>query len=175
VAQCLTESTVLFKRYRFTFSTTADKALASLDKAVAACPGFGLAIDANGRIKVFRSQGVALLNGFFPVFVGRFKATGANAELHGGFRFHLLAIGLFAGFIATSVFSLINLLYAPDLAANLPEGWKSQRVRFELQFIVFAALSAGFAWLAGKPMRERITAIIKSSTIDRSADRSERN
>ncbi len=150
----------MIKRYRFTFAMTADKALASLDEAIAANPGFGLAIDPSGRIKVFRSQGVALLNGFFPIFVGRFNASADGAELCGGFRFHLLALGLFAGFIATSAFSLINLLLSPDLAADLPAGWKSQRIRFELQFIAFACLSAMFAWLAGKPMRERIASII---------------
>jgi len=139
---------------------TADKALASLDEAIAANPGFGLAIDASGRIKVFRTQGVALLNGFFPVFVGRFNANADGAELCGGFRFHLLAIGLFSGFVATSLFSLVNLLFLSGLPADLPEDWKSQRIRFELQFIVFAFLSAAFAWLAGKPMRERITSII---------------
>lgn len=139
---------------------TADKALAGLDKVIAANPGFGLAVDASGRIKVFRSQGVALLNGFFPVFVGRFNATAGGAELTGGFRFHLLAIGLFTGFVATSAFSLINLLVTPDLPADLPANWKSQRIRFELQFIGFACLSAMFAWLAGRPMRERITSII---------------
>ena len=150
----------MIKRYRFTFAMTADKALASLDKAIAANPGFGLAVDASGRIKVFRSQGMALLNGFFPIFIGRFTATAGGSELCGGFRFHLLALGLFAGFIATSAFSLINLLVSPDLTADLPADWKSQRIRFELQFIAFAFLSAMFAWLAGKPMRERIASII---------------
>ncbi len=152
---------------------TADKALASLDRAIAANPGFGLAVDASGRIKVFRSQGVALLNGFFPIFVGRFHATANGAELHGGFRFHLLAIGLFAGFVATSAFSLINLLVAPELPADLPENWKSQRIRFELQFIAFACLSAMFAWLAGKPMRERITSIIAQAAARKPANASD--
>jgi hypothetical protein len=150
----------VIKRYRFVFAMTADKALASLDEAIAANPGFGLAIDASGRIKVFRSQGVALLNGFFPIFVARFNSTAEGSELCGGFRFHLLAIGLFAGFVATSAFSLVNLLLSPDIAADLPPDWKSQRIRFELQFIAFACLSAMFAWLAGKPMRDRIAAII---------------
>jgi len=166
----------VFKRYRFTFTTTADKALASLDRAIAASPGYGMTIDASGRIKVFRNQGVALLNGFFPVFVGRFNATADGSALCGGFRFHLLAIGLFSGFVGTSVFSLMDLLFSPDLTTiDLPEDWKSQRIRFELQFIVFALLSAVFAWLAGKPMRERITSIFVSATSWNSADKTTRD
>lgn len=150
----------MFKRIHFTFATTADKALASLDQTVSANPGFGLAIDASGRIKLFRNQGFALLNGFFPVFVGRFGATANGAQLEGGFRFHLLAIGLFAGFVGTSAFSLIDLLRSPPPAGDIPVDWKSQRIRFEMQFMLFAMLSAFFAWLAGKPMRDRITAMI---------------
>ena len=161
----------MFRRYRFAFSTTADRALARLDAAVDTCPGFGLAVDADGRVKIFRSQGIALLNGFFPVFIGRFKTSNGHTELRGGFRFHLLAIGLFAGFVGSSVFSLIKLLTASDVTASLPEDWVSQRVRFELQFIAFATLAALFAWLAGKPMRERITSIIVAASVDKSADK----
>ena len=164
----------MFKRYRFVFPTTVDRALAGLDAAVAACPGFGLAVDADGRVKIFRSQGIALLNGFFPVFIGRFGTSNAETELRGRFRFHLLAIGLFAGFVGASVFSLIKLLTATDVTAGLPEGWVSQRVRFELQFIAFATLAALFAWLAGKPMRERITSIIVDASADKSTDKPNR-
>jgi hypothetical protein len=161
----------MIKRYRFRFSMTADKALASLDSAIAANPDFGLAVDANGRIKVFRSQGLALLNGFFPIFVGRFNATDNGAELCGGFRFHLLAIGLFAAFVASSAFSLIQLIVSPEAVADLPADWTSQRIRFELQFIAFAALAVMFAWLAGKPMRQRIESIITGATTRKTGDK----
>ncbi|MGD2140137.1 MAG: hypothetical protein PVH25_07075 [Burkholderiales bacterium] len=155
----------MFKRYSFAFSTTIDKALARLDAAVGTGNGFELAVDANGRVKLYRSQGFALLNGFFPVFVGRFHTANAHVELRGGFRFHLVAIALFAGFVATSALSLVNLLTSPEAAAGMPEGWKLQRIRFELQFIAFASLAAFFAWLAGKPIRERITSIIDSARV----------
>jgi len=156
----------VFKRYSFAFSTTADKALAKLDAAVDACPGFGLSVDARGRVKIFRKQGIAFLNGFFPVFAGRFNTTNARTEFRGGFRFHLLAIAVFAGFIGTSVLSLISVLTTSGATAGLPADWQSQRVRFELQFIVFAMLTVLFAWLAGKPIRERIMSIIASATVD---------
>ncbi len=156
----------MFKRYCFTFATTVDRALARLDATVGASPGFELAVDASGRVKIFRNQGLMLLNGFFPVFVGRFHAADSHTELRGGFRFHLLAIGLFAAFVAASLASLISLLTSGDVPNGMPEDWKSQRVRFELQFIAFAALAALFAWLAGKPMRERITSIIDTARSD---------
>jgi hypothetical protein len=163
----------VLKGYRFAFSTTADKALARLDAAVSSVQGFELAVDASGRVKIFRNQGFVLLNGFFPVFVGRFSSGDALSELRGKFRFHLLAIGLFAGFVGASIVSLVNVLTASEVAATMPDNWKMQRVRFELQFIAFATLAALFAWLAGKPMRERITAIIVSAATDNSPARSE--
>ena len=123
-----------------------------------------LKVEKNGTVKLFRDQGLAPLNGFFPVFVGRFATDGDSTELRGGFRFHLLAIGLFCAFVMASLLSLTNLLLSPDVVAGLPEGWKFQRIRFELQFIGFAVLAAVFAWLAGKPMRERIASIIESSS-----------
>lgn len=163
----------MLKSYRFAFSTTADKALARLDVVVSAAQGFALVVDAGGRVKIFRNQGFALFNGFFPVFVGRFSSGDALTELRGGFRFHLLAIGLFAGFVGVSIVSLVNVLTAPEVTAGMPEDWKMQRVRFELQFIAFAVLAALFAWLAGKPMRDRITTIIDSATAENSLARSD--
>ena len=163
----------MLKSYRFVFSTTADKALARLDAAVSSVQGFELAVDAGGRVKIYRDQGFVLLNGFFPVFVGRFSSGDAATELRGGFRFHLLAVGLFAGFVGASIVSLVNVLTASEVAAGMPEDWKMQRVRFELQFIAFAVLAALFAWLAGKPMRDRITTIIDSATAENSPARSD--
>jgi len=156
----------MFKRYCFTFTTTIDKALARLDVAVGAATGFELAVDASGRVKIFRKQGFMLLNGFFPVFVGRFHATNVHSELRGGFRFHLVAIALFAAFVAASIFSLYGVLTAPDTVSGMAEDLKFQRIRFELQFIGFATLAALFAWLAGKPIRERITSIIDNARVD---------
>jgi len=145
---------------------TIDKALARLDAAVEAGTGFGLTVDANGHIKISRKQGPALLNGFFPVFVGRFHAVDQHTELRGGFRFNLFAIALFAGFIAASMISLFGVLSSPDDIAGLPPEWKWQRVRFELQFTGFASLAALFAWLAGKPVRERVISMIRHASTD---------
>lgn len=154
----------MFKRYSFKFSASPDKALAKLDRAVAANSGFSMKVDANDTVKLFRDQGMVLLNGFFPVFVGRFNGAEGGSELRGGFRFHLIAIAIVAVFVTTSVASLANLAVSPDVATGLPEDWKWRQMRFELQFIGFTVLAAVFAWLAGKPMRERIVQIIESAT-----------
>lgn len=154
----------MFRRYRFTFDSSPDQALASLDTTIGANPGFGLRIDIGSRVKIFRSQGFALLNGFFPIFVGRLHGTEQGTELRGGFRFHVLAIALFAGFVGISLSSLLTLLVTPETAEMLPDEIAAQRIWFELQFIAFAFLAAFFAWLAGKPMRDRIESIIRSST-----------
>jgi uncharacterized membrane protein len=152
----------VFKPYRFEFTVSADQVLRILDTTVRSDTGFDLSVDRNGTLKIFRSQGLAPLNGFFPVFVGRISASDNGSVLHGGFRFHMLAIGLFSAFVTISLVSLINVLMSPDMVAGLSDGWKSQRVRFELQFIGLAVLAAVFAWLAGKPIRERILAIVEA-------------
>ncbi|NIO43691.1 MAG: hypothetical protein GTO41_28165 [Burkholderiales bacterium] len=78
-------------------------------------------------------------------------------------------MGLFAGFVGASIVSLVNVLMASEVAASMPADWRMQRVRFELQFIAFALLTALFAWLAGKPIRERITSIIKTANVENTA------
>lgn len=163
----------MFKSHIFAFATTIDKAFARLDAAVNNGTGFGIKVDASGRIKIFRKQGLALLNGFFPVFVGRFHAVEQHAQLRGRFRFNLFAIALFTCFVAVSVFSLFGVLTAPDDIAGMPADWKWQRIRFELQFIGFATLTAFFAWLAGKPVRERVISIIDRATLDNVPERTE--
>ena len=157
----------MFRRHTFAFATTVDKAFARLDSTVDAGTGFGVSVDASGRIRIFRKQGPALLNGFFPVFVGRFHASGQHAQLQGKFRFNMFAIALFCGFVAASVFSLFSVITSPDNIAGLPQGWKWPRVRFELQFIGFATLAAVFAWLAGKPVRERVISMIRHASTDK--------
>lgn len=161
----------MFKHLSFAFATTVDKAFARLDAAIDAGTGFGINVDAKGRIKIFRKQGPPFLNGFFPVFVGRFHAVNQHAQLRGGFRFNLFAIAVFAGFVATSVFSLFNVLTSPDDVAGMPGDWKWLRIRFELQFIGFAILTAFFAWLAGKPVRERVISMISRASADNAPER----
>ncbi|MEX0958340.1 MAG: hypothetical protein WDZ63_03545 [Burkholderiales bacterium] len=118
---------------------------------------------AAGTIKVFRRQGGIFINGFAPIFVGAFRDTANGAELRGYFRLHLVATAIIAGLIGLSLYHLLGTLLMPEMAPGYPEGWKAQRIRFELQFIGFSALVLFFAWLAGKPLRERIVALIERS------------
>jgi hypothetical protein len=58
------------------------------------------------------------------------------------------------------------VLTSPDDIAGMPPDWKWQRIRFELQFTGFASLAALFAWLAGKPVRERVISMIHHASTD---------
>lgn len=122
----------------------------------------GVTVEVSGStVKVARKHALPLLSGFSPVFVGRIDEREAGAELHGRFRFHLVAICLIAGFLGLSGYYLLQLLLMTQVPPDYPENWKSDRIWFELQFIGYSAIAITFAWLAGKPVRERIAAFIQ--------------
>lgn len=105
------------------------------------------------KIKLSRKNAPPILSGFVPVFVGRVCRRGQETELTGYFRFNLLAIGLFAGFIGSSILSLISIyLQSKSLGALFSDS----RALFELQFSGFCLLVAVFAWMGGKPFREHM-------------------
>jgi hypothetical protein len=154
----------VIRRYTFNFPVPSADALTRLEAATQTGGGRSMAVEsAAGTIKVFRRQGGLFTNGFAPIFVGAFRDTPNGAVLRGRFRLHLVATAIIAGLIGLSLYQLLSTLMLPELAPGYPEGWKAQRIRFELQFIGFSALVLFFAWLAGKPLRERIVALIDSS------------
>lgn len=122
----------------------------------------GMTVEVAGStVKIARKHAMPLLSGFSPVFVGRIGEHGAGAELRGRFRFHLAAIFLIAGFLGLSVYYLLQLLLMTQVPSDYPPDWKSNRIWFELQFLGFSALAIFMAWLAGKPMRQRIAEFIE--------------
>lgn len=154
----------MIRQYSFRFPVQPAQALTRLEAATQTGEGRGMAVETTGgTVKVFRRQGGLFTNGFAPIFVGAFRDTPEGAELRGRFRLHLVATAIIAGLIGLSLYHLLSTLTMPELAPGYPEGWKAQRIRFELQFIGFSALVLFFAWLAGKPLRERIVALIHSS------------
>ena len=103
------------------------------------------------RLKLSRKNAPPILNGFIPVFVGRIITNEHGTTLEGYFRFHLLAIGLFAGFIGTSLLNLLRI-YTQDPTVHVLIS--DPRILFELQFSGFCVLVVIFSWLGGKPFRQ---------------------
>lgn len=154
----------MIRRYTFIYPVDSGQALARLEAAARTEDTRDMTVESvSGQVKVYRRQGGIFTNGFAPIFVGAFRDTPGGAELRGRFRLHMLATAIIAGLIGLSLYHLISTLAMPEIAPGYPEGWKAQRIRFELQFIGFSALVLFFAWLAGKPLRERILALIGRS------------
>ena len=109
------------------------------------------------RLKLSRKNAPPILNGFVPVFVGRFITNEHGTTLEGYFRFHLLAIGLFAGFIGTSLLNLLRI-YTQDLTVHVLIS--DPRILFELQFSGFCVLVVIFSWLGGKPFRQHMKSFL---------------
>jgi hypothetical protein len=150
----------MLKRHVFTAPDGAGAVQARLQAAAAD----GIVVEVSGaEVKIGRRHALPLLNGFSPVFVGRVEDRGAGAEIAGRFRFHLAAIGVIAGFVALSAWQLLQLLAMGEAPPGYPEGWRGDRIRFELQFLAFSAAALYVAWLAGRPMRERILDLIRRS------------
>lgn len=114
----------------------------------------------DNNLKISRRQGPAILSGFFPIFVGTLKIKDGATLLSGYFRFHMIAVGLLLGFIGSSLINLFSILAQNNGDASVIELLLSPRALFELQFSGLCILVAIFAWLGGKPFRQRIQNLI---------------
>ncbi|MDA1331253.1 MAG: hypothetical protein O3A65_02100 [Proteobacteria bacterium] len=111
----------------------------------------------SGRLKLSRKNAPPILNGFIPIFIGNIIENEHGTTLEGYFRFHLLAIGLFAGFIGASLLNMLRI-YTQDPTVQVLIS--DPRILFELQFSGFCVLVAIFTWLGGKPFRQHMKSFL---------------
>ncbi|MDC1312049.1 hypothetical protein N8Z26_06300 [Burkholderiales bacterium] len=110
-------------------------------------------IDNSGVLKLGRKNAPPVLSGFIPVFVGKLSSDESGTKLEGYFRFHILAIGLFLGFIGTSLLNLLRIYIQENSVTTL---FSDPRILFELQFSGLCVLVLVFAWMGGKSFREHM-------------------
>lgn len=123
-------------------------------------PDLMLTIKPDNSIKITKRNAPAVIGGFIPTFVGNIKYSGVKTTLSGYFRFHLLALGLFFGFIGSSIVN-ITRIFSESQSSSIMELLDNQQFTFELQFSTFCLLIAIFAWLGGRPFRQRMFALLK--------------
>lgn len=124
---------------------------------------FQLRLEENQTLKVSKRSAIPLLSGFLPVYVGRLIKKNDVTQLRGYFRFHLGAIGLFIAFIGTSLLNLGRIINDLNAPLSLTTLWSDPRISFELQYCGFCLLVAIFAWLGGKPIREKIKQLLRDT------------
>lgn len=152
----------MLKRYEFTYPLAADEVKARLESA-ASTKNAEIVTEFNGdRVKVYQEGGV-LYNSFNPVFAGTLRPRAAGAVLSGYFRFNAFILVFVAILIGLSLYNLVEVLRMPEHVPGHTEGWKAERLAFELQFLVFAIAIPVVGWLIGLRTRRLLLSVIQQS------------
>ncbi len=153
----------MFKRLSIRVEHATEEALDQLRHINASNGEFALQLEGNQSAKISKRSAMPLLSGFLPVYVGRLVNTTDGTRLRGYFRFHLGAVGLFIAFIGASLLNLIRIITDFESPLSPTTLWSDPRITFELQYCGFCVLVALFAWLGGKPIRQKIEWVLRST------------
>ena len=154
----------MFQRFVIKSDLPDGKALDKLDSAHRTQAEFLIHVDQTQAVKITKKSAMPLLSGFSPVFIGKLTQSETGSTIRGYFRFHLAAVGLFVAFLGTSLLNLSTIVSRLDHPISLKALWADPRVTFELQYCGFCVLVALFAWLGGKPLREKIKQLLRDTT-----------
>ena len=153
----------MFQRFRIESDLPEGEVLGKLDSAHHTQSEFLIHVDQTQAIKITKKSAMPLLSGFSPVFIGKLARSETGSTVRGYFRFHLAAVGLFVAFLGTSLLNLSTIVSGFDQPISLKALWADPRVTFELQYCGFCVLVALFAWLGGKPLREKIKQLLRDT------------
>lgn len=157
----------MLKKYEFHYPLSKDEAVTRLETAVSAKSEVVLADFSGDSVKVYREGGF-LHNAFNPIFVGKFRQRDAGTVLNGHFRFHAFILLFIACLIGLSIYNLVEVLRMPEHVPGRADGWRSERLVFELQFLSIAVLIPIVGWLVGLRSRNLLLSVIKRSTSEHS-------
>ena len=153
----------MFQRFLIKSDLPEGEALDKLDSAHHTQAEFLIQVDQARTVKITKKSAMPLLSGFSPVFIGKLTRSETGSLVRGYFRFHLAAVGLFVAFLGTSLLNLSTIVSGFDQPISLKALWADPRVTFELQYCGFCVLVALFAWLGGKPLREKIKQLLRNT------------
>jgi len=154
----------MFQRFLIESDLPEGEVLDKLDSAHHTQAEFLIHVDQTQAIKITKKSAMPLLSGFSPVFIGKLARSETGSVVRGYFRFHLAAVGLFISFLGASLLNLSTIVSGFDQPISLKALWADPRVTFELQYCGFCVLVALFAWLGGKPLREKIKQLLRDTT-----------
>lgn len=152
----------MIKKYEFSYPQNKDEVKARLESAATAANAEITAEFSDDRVKVYREGGF-LYNSFNPIFVGKLREHGAGTALTGYFRFNAFIIIFIAILIGASIYNLVGVLRMPEHVPGQAPGWRGERLVFELEFLVFAALIPVIGWMIGLRSRKLLMSVIKKS------------
>jgi len=153
----------MFQRFLIESDLPEGEVLDKLDSAHHTQAEFLIHVDQTQAIKITKKSAMPLLSGFSPVFIGKLARSETGSVVRGYFRFHLAAVGLFISFLGASLLNLSTIVSGFDQPISLKALWADPRVTFELQYCGFCVLVALFAWLGGKPLREKIKQLLRDT------------
>ena len=153
----------MFQKFLIKSYLPEGEVLDKLDSAHHTQAEFLIQVDQDRTVKITKKSAMPLLSGFSPVFIGKLTRSETGSLVSGYFRFHLAAVGLFVAFLGTSLLNLSTIVNGFDQPFSLRALWADPRVTFELQYCGFCLLVALFAWLGGKPLREKIKRLVRDT------------
>lgn len=156
----------MLPKYEFRYPLSNDETKARLERAIIAANAEITAEFSDDGVKVYRDGGF-LYNSFNPVFVGKLSGQAAGTVLTGYFRFHAFIIVFVACLLAASIYHLVGVLGLPEHVPGHVEGWKSERLAFELEFLGLVVLIPIVGWLIGLRSRNLLLSVLKDSTSER--------
>ncbi len=152
----------MLKRYEFHYPLTKGEVKTRLETAILERNAGIEAEFSDERVKVYQEGGF-LYNSFNPVFVGRLRERAGGTVLTGHFRFHAFIVLFVAALIGSTLYKLVQVLGMPEHLPGQADGWRSERLVFELEFLAFAVLIPIAGWLIGTRTRKLLLSVISKS------------
>jgi hypothetical protein len=151
------------RKYEFNYEVAPEQAAARLKRSVNAGDNIigKVSIDA---VKLRRRLPFWFRNSFDPIFVGSFSNTDQGAILEGRFRAHWLTCIFMVAFIGISAKNAFETWSAPAQRPGHVQGWRDDRLRFDLKFLGVALLFPVVGWAFGIPSQRAVLKAIEESS-----------
>lgn len=127
------------RKYEFSYEVASEQAAQRLLRAVAASNTIDGKVSTD-RVRLRRRLSFWTHNSFEPIFVGSFSNTDRGAILEGRFRAHWFTCFFMFACIGLSAKSAFETWSAPAERPGYVQGWREDRLRFDLQLLGFGGL-----------------------------------
>lgn len=151
------------RKYEFSYEVAPEQAAERLMRYVNTTNTIDGKVSTN-RVRLRRRLSFWVHNAFDPIFVGSFSSAERGAILKGRFRAHWFTCIFMLVFIGMSAKRAFETWSAPAERPGYVQGWREDRLRFDLQFLGFACLFPVVGWGFGIPNQKAILKAIEASS-----------